>query len=186
MHKIAALAVAAFALACRTAPPSSSQFVYCPPAKFANCTTAKCEPTEGGYACKCFLDDRYSATSSASSCVAASDTTAQSRYHPVQSLQQCTTPMTDSPIWAWCLGVSCTIRENGDVICNCTAPPSGVQAIPYIVVTSSYLPDGCKGAGMGQVWSSATPDDVQQIMSFLRTQPGLQTLPAPVLVGSSQ
>jgi hypothetical protein len=90
------LLVVLFVFACRTAPPLSSEFVYCAPAKFANCTIAKCEPKKGGgYSCSCFLDDRYSATSRTSTCIPATETTAQSRYHPVQSYQECTRPATD-------------------------------------------------------------------------------------------
>src|SRR5216684_9066413 len=66
------------------APAPQPEFVFCAaPARFANCTKALCKPKAGGgYSCKCFLDDRYSATSFASTCKQATDTTAQSRYHP--------------------------------------------------------------------------------------------------------
>src|SRR5258708_2498855 len=93
------------------APKPQPEFVFCAPAKFANCTKATCEPKGAGYSCKCFLDDRYSATSYASTCKPASDSKAQSRYHPVESYQECTNPQADSHVWAWCLGVSCAISK---------------------------------------------------------------------------
>src|SRR5258708_914645 len=121
------LPLLALTIACHSAP-QTPQFVYCAPAQFANCTIAKCTPKkEGGYTCNCFLDDRYSATAYASTCVPATETTAQSRYHPVDSYQECTKPGLDSPAWAWCLGVKCTKDPNPNstgVACDCTAEPT--------------------------------------------------------------
>src|SRR5258708_2935295 len=169
------------------APPTSStsqpEFVYCAPATFANCHQAKCTlKSSGDYSCKCFLDDRYSATAYASGCQPATSSTAQSRYHPVESYQECTNPHTDTHAWAWCLGVSCTVSKKGDVECNCTPVPANVPPLPYIVVTSKFLPDACKTSPTGKVWSSATPGNVSQITSFLEHQPGHEHLKAPVVV----
>jgi hypothetical protein len=167
-----------------TPPPlPPPQFVYCSPANFANCTKAKCKlKASGDYACHCFLDDRYSATSYRSTCVAATKTTAQSRFHPVDGYQECTNAGTETPDWAWCLGVSCTISKVGEVECACTVPPSNVPRFPYIVVTEKYKPDACLKSETGKVWSSATPGNVSQITAFLQQQPGLQNLASPTVV----
>jgi hypothetical protein len=167
----------------KPAPPASSsdadapQFAYCPRAKFANCTVAKCElTTNGNFACWCFEDDRYSATawkgSQSASCVAATPTTLQSRFHPITAYQECGAAAQVQE-WAWCLGVSCTPMKNpqnpnstANVRCDCTPIPKGVSHVPYIVTTSSYAADNCKV----QYWSSATPNDVSQITAFLQKQ----------------
>jgi hypothetical protein len=180
------LPIIALAFACCTVvPPPAPQFVYCAPATFANCTIAKCSPKEGGYSCNCFVDSRYSATAYVSTCVPATATTAQSRFHPIESYQECTKPRQDSPAWAWCLGVKCTRDSDPNstaVACDCTAVPAGVKPIPYIVVTPTFLPGACRDAGAGLVWSSATPGNVSQITSFLQKQPGLQNLQPPVVI----
>jgi len=85
-------------------------------------------------------------------------------------------------VWAWCLGVSCTISKKGEVSCDCTAVPANVPPLPYIVVTKKFLPDACKANPTGEVWSSATPGNVSQITSFLQQQPGRENLKAPVIV----
>jgi hypothetical protein len=163
-------------------PPSKPQFVYCAAAQFANCTKALCKPKGKGYSCKCFLDDRFSATSYTSTCKPATKSTAQSRFHPIESYQECTNPRTDTQIWAWCLGVSCKISKDGEVKCDCTAIPANVPPLPYIVTTNTFLPDACKTNPTGEVWSSATPGDVSQITSFLQKQPGLGNLTQPVVL----
>jgi hypothetical protein len=165
------------------APAATPEFVYCPPAKFANCTTAKCAPSGDGYSCQCALDDRYSATAYALTCLPATATTVQSRYHPIDSYQECGDPSTDSPKWAWCLGYSCSIDANGNgAVCNCTAPPNNVQLIPYVVTTKKFLPSACQASASGEVWSSATPDGVAEITAFLQQQPGHQSLKPPIVV----
>lgn len=165
------------------AAPPPPEFVYCPPAKFANCTTAICLPTAGGgYSCNCLLDDRYSATAYASTCVAATATTVQSRYHPIASYQACTRG-TGSPRWAWCLGMSCAINAAGTgAVCDCTAPPEGVAHIPYVVTTETYLPEACSARGRADFYSSATPNGVARITAFLQRQPGHETLKPPIVV----
>ena len=64
----------AFVSACAVKPvtaPAAPQFAFCPPAKFANCTVAKCQlQPNGNYTCWCFEDDRYSAAAWAGSRVA--------------------------------------------------------------------------------------------------------------------
>lgn len=179
--------------ACATKPvvstPASStpSLAYCPPAKFANCTVAKCElKPDGNYSCRCFEDDRYSATawagSQQSSCVAASGNSLQSRYYPTKAYQLCET---GAPVqqWAWCLGVMCTRDPNAtdpkdNVRCDCLAIPANVAPVPYIVTTDAYSPQNCAF----RYWSSAIPSDVSQITSFLQKQPGLEHLQPPVLL----
>ena len=110
----------ALTLACATHPPapssSSSQLAFCPAAKFANCTEAKCtlNSDQKTYTCWCFEDTRYSATTMAnppsSSCKAATTTYLQSRYHPTTSYQICNSNAPNQN-WAWCLGVPCTPSE---------------------------------------------------------------------------
>ena len=171
---------------CASRPPV---FAYCPPAKFANCTVAKCErKSDGNYTCWCFEDDRYSATawagSQSASCIAATPTKLQSRYHPITAYQECgsTAPV---QLWAWCLGVTCSRSTNpqdpnstANVRCDCLAIPVDVPPIPYIVTTNTYAPANCNF----RYWSSATPGDVSQITAFLQTQPGLSNLQQPVVV----
>ena len=166
-----------------TPPAAASQFAYCPPATFANCTAVKCMPKGGGgYSCDCPLDERYSATAAEPGCEPATATTAQSRYHPISSYQPCA-KRTDSPAWAWCLGSTCTIDPSGtSATCDCPAPPPNVPAIPYVITTSKFLPDGCAAKKNGEVYSSATPDDVAQITAFLQQQPGHHDLRPPIVV----
>jgi len=181
------LLLVALSLACATKPKTPS-FAYCPPAKFANCTVAKCELTDKGYACWCFEDDRYSATawvgSQAKSCLQPAGNELQSRFHPTAAYQECGT---NAPVqqWAWCLGVKCTRAQNpndpnstANVRCECTAIPTGVAAIPYVVTTNTYSAQNCAF----RYWSSATPGDVSQITSFLQKQPGLGSLQQPVVL----
>ncbi|HWL87637.1 MAG TPA: hypothetical protein VNO21_17655, partial [Polyangiaceae bacterium] len=129
---------------------STPQFVYCAPAKFANCTIAPCEPAKGGYTCKCFVDTRYSATSYDSTCLPPNGNTLQSRYHPVTSYQECTSPSADTSKWAWCLGKTCTVATEVDsgvgrttALCDCTVPPPHVSTFPYIVVTPTFSAGAC-------------------------------------------
>jgi hypothetical protein len=184
-----------FSVACATKPaaptsaPTAPVFAYCPPAKFANCTLAKCErKQDGNYSCWCFEDDRYSATawagSQAKSCVAATKENLQSRYHPIAAYQECGT---HAPVqqWAWCLGVSCTRstdpkdpNSTANVRCECLAIPPNVPPIPYVVTTNTYSAQNC----MFQYWSSATPIDVSQVTSFLQTHPGHENLKQPVVL----
>lgn len=166
-------------------PTPTPPFVYCPPSTFANCTVARCIPNgSGGYACNCFLDGSYSATAYESGCQPATATTAQSRFHPIAAYQECTDRGGNTPDWAWCLGVSCTIPgpHSTNAWCACTLPPKDSARFPYVVVTGSFLPNGCKPSPTGDVWSSATVDDSAQITAFLRQQSGLQNLPKPVVV----
>lgn len=167
----------------------STDFAYCPPAKFANCTLAKCERTsDGTYTCWCFEDDRYSATawagSQSASCKAATPTELQSRYHPIAAYQECDS---SAPVqeWAWCLGVHCapsTNPENQDstanVRCDCQAIPASVPPVPYVVTTNTYRAENCAF----EYWSSATPSSLGEVTSFLQKQPGLGNLSPPVVV----
>jgi len=157
------------------------QFVYCPPSNFANCTIASCEAEQGGYLCKCFLDSRYSATAYDSQCKAQDGNKLQSRYHPVDSYQECTSAKADTSKWAWCLGQPCEETPNG-VYCHCVDPPSGISPVPYIVVTPKYKASACTVGQTGKYWSSATPGNVTQITAFLQSQPDLKGLLAPELV----
>jgi hypothetical protein len=68
------------------------------------------------------------------------------------------------------------------VACDCTVPPAGVKSFPYIVVNPAFLPDACQASATGEVWSSASPDDVSQITAFLQQQPGPRLVP-PSQVG---
>jgi hypothetical protein len=184
------LVVLSFACASTQPPPSNStSFAYCPPAKFANCTVAKCErKPDGNYTCWCFEDDRYSATawkgSQTTSCVAAASGKLQSRFHPIAAYQECgaTAPTQQ---WAWCLGVTCTRSTNpndpnstANVRCDCLAIPANVPPVPYIVTTNTYSSENCRF----QYWSSATPGDVSGITSFLQTQPGLGSVQQPAII----
>ena len=181
----------ALSLACATRTPapssSSSQLAFCPAAKFANCTVAKCtlNSDQKTYTCWCFEDTRYSATTMAnppsSSCKAATPTYLQSRYHPTTSYQICNSNAANQN-WAWCLGVPCTPSTNpadptstANINCQCTLVPSGIPLTPYIVTTDTWAADNCSF----QYWSSATPDDVTQMTKFLAAQPGLGNLAQP-------
>ncbi|WP_394841020.1 hypothetical protein LZC95_28585 [Pendulispora brunnea] len=157
------------------------KFAYCPPSNFANCTIASCEPEKDGYLCKCFADNRYSATAYDSGCKPQEGDKLQSRYHPVDSYQECTNAKTQTPQWAWCLGQPCELTPNG-VFCHCIQPPSGVSAFPYVVVTPRYKASACALGQTGKYWSSASPKNVSQITAFLQAQPGLKGLPAPEIV----
>ncbi len=191
------LLVAAFSFACATKPvptPAAPQFAFCPPAKFANCTLAKCQlQPNGSYTCWCFEDDRYSATawagSQSLSCLTAAPAKLQSRFHPITSYQECTDPKTQTRQWAWCLGVSCRPSTNpedpnstANVRCDCLAIPANVPPFPYIVTTKTYAAENCTLGMSGLYWSSATPGDVSTITSFLQKQPGHENLPPPVVL----
>ncbi|WP_394830342.1 hypothetical protein LVJ94_27925 [Pendulispora rubella] len=160
---------------------AGTKFVYCPPSNFANCTIASCEAEKGGYLCKCFLDSRFSATAYGSQCQPQNGNTLQSRYHPVDSYQECTSAKADTSKWAWCLGQPCEVTPNG-VFCHCVDPPAGVPPFPYIVVTPKYKASACMLGQTGKYWSSATPGNVTQITAFLQSQPSLKGLPAPEIV----
>jgi hypothetical protein len=172
------------AAAPNAAPDAAPEFVYCAPAKFANCTKAKCKPKpDGGYSCDCHVDDRYSATAAEFTCLPATATTVQSRYHPISSYQVCADRATDSPLWAWCLGYGCTIDASGKrAWCDCPAPPANVPPFPYVITTPTFLPEGCASQANGEVYSSATPDGVAQITAFLQQQPGHHDLEPPIVV----
>ena len=163
----------------------SSEFVYCKPATFANCTVAKCAlNTEGtAYVCDCFVDNRYSATAKSSTCKEGSDYELQSRFHPIESYQLCTTGQPDNKLWAWCLGMPCKTQPNStSAQCECTFIPAGVPSIPYIVVTPTYVSTACEPNPGGIVWSSATPDDVQSITEFLQESHPELGIKLPVVV----
>ncbi len=193
MKRSTVLVFALFSFACATKPTPTAnapKFAYCPPAKFANCTLAKCQrQPNGNYACWCFEDDRYSATawagSQAKSCMT-NATTLQSRFHPVTSYQVCADPKTQTTEWAWCLGVSCTPSKNpadpnstANVRCDCLPIPANVPPFPYIVTTKTYAAENCTIGTTGMYWSSATPTDVTGITKFLQEQPGLRNLLLP-------
>ena len=193
MKQSIVLAFVLFSFACATKPTPTAntpQFAYCPPAKFANCTIAKCQrQPDGNYTCWCFEDDRYSATawngSQAKSCMTNS-TTLQSRFHPITSYQECADSKTQTREWAWCLGVSCTPSRNpedpnstANVRCDCLPIPANVPPFPYIVTTKTYAAENCTIGTTGLYWSSATPMDVTGITKFLQGQPGLENLTLP-------
>ena len=186
------LVVLFFACASRTPASSSNsaQLAFCPAAKFANCTEAKCTLNSDGqtYTCWCVEDTRYSATTLVDppsvSCKQATATYLQSRYHPTTSYQLCDSNSTNQK-WAWCLGVPCAPSTNpydpnskANINCQCTLVPSGVPLTPYIVTTSTWAAGNCSF----QYWSSATPDDVTQMTTFLRMQPGLGNLAQPAVL----
>lgn len=164
-----------FASAALAADPP---FAECKPARFANCTIARCTPKtdgSGNYECRCFIDDRYSATNFSPGCIAEKDGIIQSRYYPVEAFQICNDAKTQNPAWAWCLGVKCKLDKKGNPICECPPPPSGVAAFPYVVTTTTFLPKACSINPGGMVWSSAPPSDVQSITVFLqKTHPELK------------
>jgi hypothetical protein len=186
------LVVLVFACASRTPAPASNstQLAFCPAAKFANCTQAKCtlNNDEKTYTCWCVEDNRYSATvllnPASSSCKQATSSYLQSRYYPTTSYQLCDSSSTNQK-WAWCLGVPCAPGYNpsdptgkANINCQCTLVPSGIPLTPYIVTTDTWAAGNCSF----QYWSSATPDDVTQATTFLRMQPGLANLTAPAVL----
>lgn len=190
MNRRFVLLLVLFSFACATKPPATApSFAYCPPAKFANCTVAKCERKEdGNFTCWCFEDDRYSATawneSQDKSCLEARGRKLQSRFHPIAAYQECGT---HAPVreWAWCLGVTCKLSKNprdphgnANVRCDCLAIPANVPPVPYIVTTNAWSAGNC----LFRYWSSATPGDVSTITSFIQTQPGHENLKQPVVV----
>ena len=163
----------------------ADQFAFCPKATFADCTKALCKPLPGGsdYSCQCTIRHEYSATAAGpNACMPATSTSVQSRYHPTKSYQICADPGKDSPAWAWCLGVSCTIDKRS-ANCTCTAPPRGVDHFPYVITRDTYRESLCRPTPAGFIFSSAPPESVSCVTEFL--QKHVKNLQPPKVLNGS-
>ena len=144
---------------------SRAPFQSCPRAEFANCTQASCKPGSkpGILTCTCPVEFRSSATDSQPGCVSATATTVQSRYHPVAAHGQC---VIRKQAWAACLGVMCEKTPGTKTAdCRCRSVTSEqFGSASYIIVTNAPYASQCAS---GTYYSSATPEQVTQISSFL-------------------
>lgn len=148
---------------------------------YALCTTAKCTPKDGGFSCRCDVQQGLSAGSSAEGCPfepvikPAGGVSIKSRYYPIRSYVPCSTPEGKEPRgWAFCLDAPCVIDSKNLSKAECSCTKSNAE--PYVFVTKHYSTAGCDS----EFISSATVSDVQGITEFLKTSP-LKPFPIVVL-----
>ena len=166
---------------------SSSSFTLCE-GTYALCTTAKCTyvpgPEKPGVApllnCPCSVQTDYSVGQNA--CDTVPKVTPKvglsisSRYHPITSMAICSN---DRP-WAWCLDKPCTVNEgpNNTLIANCLCDQVSTPKKNYVIVTESFSESTCTT----DIWSSAAPSDIIDIMKFLAASKEQQMKVPPITI----
>lgn len=153
-------------------PAFADSFTACE-GKYALCTKALCKPIPGKTdiaSCTCKVINGFSAGTKACELPKITKEGEQiySRYYPIQSYVSCK----NNRPWAWCLDKPCIIdkADPSKAYCSCSIIKDLGK---YVIVTDQYNDKTCT---MG-LYSSATPDQVDQVTEFLKTQPSLQPFP---------